>query len=136
MHKIIKWSDIVQISANENQTVGLKCDGIVVSTSYDESYKSQQSKWADVNSILYSSSNVFGLKTDGTVIIVGYQSNYCDTSGWKDIIAIFPAHDNLLDLADGIVITTNQSYSGLNEGSGKVKDWKVKDWKGIAVPII
>lgn len=127
------WTNISEISCSGTVTLGLRSDGTVVATGDNRSGACNVSDWSNIISVIaINDGKSYGLRSDGTVIAIGYQSNYCDTTGWKDIIAIFPAHDHLLGLkSDGTVVTTNHSYFGFNEGNGKVEDWR-----GIAVPII
>lgn len=126
------WTNINQISGSGTVTLGLRSDGTVVATGDNREGACNVSDWSNITSIIEINGTSYGLRSDGTVFVTGFRSNYCDTSSWKDIIAIFPAHDHMLGLkSDGTVVTANHKYSGLNEGYGKVEDWK-----GIAVPII
>jgi alpha-tubulin suppressor-like RCC1 family protein len=72
------WTDIVQVAAAYDFTVGLKSDGTVKAT--DENIDVAQ--WTDIIQLATGWGHVVGLKSDGTVVATGYnssgQSQLCD----------------------------------------------------------
>jgi hypothetical protein len=73
--RIKKWKDIVAISC-DSETVGLKLDGTVVTTSLTL----HVSDWTDIVAISCATGCIVGLKSDGTVVSAGHP---CDLSQWK-----------------------------------------------------
>ena len=104
--KVENWSDIIAISAQGNNVMGLRVDGTVVSVKSSEdiagsSYSGQYDieSWTDIVALSTSKEHTLGLKSDGTVISTeyifmededeeddDYRSYYygqCDVEKWK-----------------------------------------------------
>ena len=52
-------------------TVGLRSDGTVVATGYNEYSQCDTEQWTDITAVCVSGNRTLGLKKDGTVIITG-----------------------------------------------------------------
>ena len=121
-YKAFKNNEI--ISAESNNTVGLKADGTVVAVGSDYEGKCDVSNWKDIVEISAGYNHTVGLKTDGTVIAVGDNVNcQCDVSNWNDIVTISAGSYHTVGLkADGTVIAVG------NNGSGQCD---VSNWNDI-----
>jgi len=62
------------------------------------------------------------LKADGTVVAVGYnEKSLCNTSEWRDIVAIFAGASQTIGLkANGTVV----EVGGNDYGQKKVTEWR------------
>ena len=93
----LKWKNVKKLAACEasNQVIGLLEDGHCVATTPDyDAGVHYVSGWSDIVDIVCDQYYAAGLRKDGTVVVSG-RGNLADnlrkmTSGWKDIIAIFP----------------------------------------------
>jgi len=86
------WTDIIQISAGEAHTVGLKSDGTVVAVGHNVFGQLDVNEWKNIIQIAAGPYHTVGLKSDGTVIAVGYnEAGECEVEGWTDIIQISAA---------------------------------------------
>lgn len=125
---VSSWHDIVAISAGDYNTIGLKSDGTVISTTVTNSmYDAGQcdvSSWKDIVAISVGNMQTIGLKADGTVVAAG--TNYYNQSAvsdWKDIVAISAGWAHTVGLkSDGTVVAT---------GSNENNQCAVKNWTDI-----
>lgn len=84
---VSEWNNLIDITAY-TQTVGLKTDGIIVSTGTgsNEYEQSDVSEWTDVISISTGDTFTMGLRSNGTVLATGSNDyGQCDVSTWNDI---------------------------------------------------
>ena len=91
---VSEWTDIVAISAGNGYTVGLKADGTVVATKFNDNIftyyhdygQCDVASWTDIVAIDAGSRHTVGLKSDGTVVATGINNHgQCDVGGWTNI---------------------------------------------------
>lgn len=135
-----KWTDIVDVAADESILAVLQGDGTV---GYVYAYKlpgenplvphmgtyifDDMAEWTDIVDLSIGAvGTIAGLKSDGTVVVSKRYSgsapgeDYFDAAKWTDIIAISKSAFNLLGLKrDGTVVTTGR----VNEEQKKVSEW-------------
>lgn len=118
------WEQIVErktIAVGGNHTVGLKADGTVMATGYNEYGQCDVSDWTDIIALSAGIFHTVGLKADGTVVAAGdNEYGQCDVSDWTDVVAISTGERYTVGLrADSTVVAT-----GDNEyGQCDVSDW-------------
>ena len=77
------------LSADRSHTVGLKADGSVVATGFNESGQCDVSNWTGIISVSAGAEHTVGLKNNGTVIAVGSnEDGQRNVSGWSDIVSV------------------------------------------------
>lgn len=86
-----KWENIVAISSNYSESVGLKDDGTVVAKSANQYGKGEVTKWKNIVAIeVDDCGDIAGLRSDGTVLTTS--KNYREeVSHWKDIMPVSTA---------------------------------------------
>ena len=96
------------ISAGNSQTLGLKNDGTIAYTGFNNSVQADVSGWTDVIAVSSGFDQNVALKSDGTVEAIGtYEYGHCNVDDWTDIIAISAGNKHTLGLkADGTVVFT------------------------------
>lgn len=111
------WSDIIAVSARGCVSAGLRSDGTVVCTLFEEDALRD---WKDIVSIDVDGSGLVGLKMDGTVLSTNRNNNQFDVSNWSDIIAVSYGGSCAVGLkADGTVVASGNNYCGQCD----VGDW-------------
>ena len=113
------------ISARNGHTVGIKTDGTVVATDFNDSGQCDEViGWEDMVAVSAGGWHTVGLKSDGTVVATGYNSGgQCNVTDWKDIVAVSAGYYHTVGLkSDGTVVATGHN------GYGKCN---VTDWKDI-----
>lgn len=86
-----EFSNILMISCDDFYTVGLRKDGTVLSTKYqennhivDDRYDCDTSTWSNIIAIAIGGHNIYGLKADGTLKAVGINTyGECEVSNLK-----------------------------------------------------
>jgi alpha-tubulin suppressor-like RCC1 family protein len=102
------------ITAGENNTVGLKQDGTLVSVGGNLSGQLNFSSWTNIKSIAVGAYHTVGLKQDGTVVAVG-ESGHVPTgslnvSTWTGITAISAGYNHTVGLKqDGTVVAVGSA---------------------------
>ncbi len=99
-------TDLVQISVNGSNAIGLKDNGRIV-VAGNPSYSSEVKSWENVTYIALGSSHAVAVKDDGTVVCTG-SSNACDVSDWSNIEKVYAGND----------ITIGQTTDGKLVSSG------------------
>ena len=101
--------------------VGLKSDGTVVATGYNDYGQCDVEGWADIVAISAGNTDTVGLKSDGTVVAVGdNRHGQCDVEDWTDIVAIAAGDSHTVGLkSNGTVVATGLN----NHGQCNVEDW-------------
>ncbi len=121
---VLKWKDIVAISASETDVVGLKSNGTVVCAS-DFGTSGDLSSWTDIVKIYTGGNRIIGVQSDGNVLCVGAvahdkgESSSPNVKGWRDII--------------DFVVTDYDTYGLKRDGTlvaGRNPD-RVASWKDI-----
>ena len=126
---VSSWYDIVSISAGDTHTVGLKADGTLVATGYNEEYQCdmqllmQNACGKRIVGIAAGYGHTLALLADGTVAATGVNAyGECDVYGWTDIVAIVAGSEISAGLrSDGTVVA-----AGLNTGR-----WNLESWQDI-----
>lgn len=126
---IYDWTDIKDIEAGVQVTIGLKSDGTVVAAGQNKWCECNVSNWTDIVSISAEQHTV-GLKSDGTVVATGYNNDgQCNVSGWTDIVAIATNSSTTFGLkSDGTVVSAGGNKSGYGS---ETREWDVADLKDI-----
>jgi len=118
------WSDIVEIAAGGDFSIGLKKDGLVVAVGKNDDGQCNVYNWQNIISISAGSSHTVGLKKDGSVVAVGKNDDgQCNVSNWQNIIAISAKSNNTVGLMqDGKVIVVGNNENG---------QCKTEGWRNI-----
>ena len=66
------WKNIVQISGDTHNLVGLCKDGTVVVTGTNDYGQYDAEQWTDIVAVKATQDSIYGIKSDGTIIGVGY----------------------------------------------------------------
>lgn len=121
---VSSWSDIIEVSAGDYHTVGIKSNGTVVTVGNNDYNQCEISSWNDIMSISAGNTHTVGLKSDGTVLAVGNNTyKQCEVSSWSDIVSISAGLNHTVGLkSDGTVMV-----SGSNS---KIRD-TILSWKDI-----
>ena len=118
----IRYQDLSEgkIAAGGWHTAGLKSDGTVVATGYNDYGQCDVSGWRDIVAVSTGSLHTVGLKSDGTVVAMGYNDyGRCDVSGWRDIVAVSAGGRHTVGLkSDGTVVVTGDNEYGQCDVSG------------------
>ena len=117
--KELNWSDIVAVSVNKKDIVGLKSDGTVVADIFND-----YSGWSFITAISSGNNHTVGLRLFGTVVAEGSNINgQCDLSSWSDIVAVSVSNNHTVGLkSDGTVVAA---------GRNEEKQCNVEAWTDI-----
>lgn len=116
------WNSVVEISARYGHTLGLKSNGTVVATGYnDEDGQCDVEDWNNIVAISAGYYHSVGLKSDGTVVANGANnSGQCNVNEWTDIVSIATGLYHTVGLkSDGTVVATGNN----DNGQCNVDDW-------------
>ena len=111
------WNEIAMretVVVSSNHTVGLKEDGTVVATGYNNYGQCDVKSWKDIIALAAGDDLSVGLKGDGTVVATGdNDAGQCNVENWSDIVAISSGWDHIVGLkADGTVVATGHNDWG------------------------
>ena len=85
-----QWKDIVAVSMNSSDVVGITKDGRVRTTS--DWLTNQTKDWENIVAVSVNRDIVVGLKKDGTVVAasesVGYDEMFETMESWENIVAV------------------------------------------------
>ena len=101
-------------------TVGLRSNGTVVATGYNNMGQCNVDSWTDIVSVAAGWYHTVGLRSDGTVVAVGSRTHgQCSVDSWTDIVAVAARHYHTVGLrSDGTVVATGDNEDGqCNVGS-------------------
>lgn len=103
---VSEWYDIVEISAGQGYTLGLKADGTVYYTGCNDYGQQDITKLKGIKSISAGYNHSVALMQNGTVIATGNNDcGQCNVSSWEDIIAIETGYENTFGVTkDGQVL--------------------------------
>jgi len=91
-------SNITQVDAGYDHTVGLKDDGTVVAVGNSGSGQSgpcDVGNWTGITQVAAGRCHTVGLKDDGTLVAVGdNESGQCDVGNWTDITQVTAGYDH------------------------------------------
>lgn len=123
---IKEWSDIEDIVACKDFTIGLKKDGTVVVEGEGESNVEAIKQWQDIVAIEtdgFTPNHIIGLKRNGTLeILAKYTNQIYEVSEWKNIKKVVSCFLYAAGLKeDGSVIVTTARMDRLNK---RVKSWR------------
>ena len=80
------WCDMIEVSAGDRHTVGLKADGTVIAIGDNSFGQCNVSSWNNIVEISAGDRYTVGLKSDGTVVATGRNEHgECNTDGWNNI---------------------------------------------------
>ena len=109
-------------SAGIRYAIGVKADGTVVATDYNDEGQTNVSGWEDIVSVAAKGAVSLGLRSDGTVVS-SHRLGNVDVADWEDVIAISVGERFAIGLRnDGTL------YSQGHPGDGQLD---VGDWTGI-----
>jgi alpha-tubulin suppressor-like RCC1 family protein len=103
------------VSAYDYQTVGLKSDGTVVATGYNEQGQCNVGDWTGIVQVDTGWLYTVGLKSDGTVVVMGNNLNgACSVGDWTDIVQVDAGDSHTVGLkSDGTAVAVG--YDGHGE---------------------
>ena len=80
------WQDITAVAAGYYHSVGLKADGTVVATGFNDYGQCDVSEWTDIVAVAAGGWHTLGLKADGSIVATGRNENgQCETQGWDNM---------------------------------------------------
>jgi hypothetical protein len=83
------WTDIIQVSAGDNHTVGLKDDGTLVAVGWNDAGQCDVGNWKNITQVAAGRWHTVGLKSDGTVVASEFcKHGQCDVDNWADIVQV------------------------------------------------
>lgn len=107
------------ISAGIRYSVGVKADGTVIATNYNDEGQTNVSEWKDIVSVSAKGAITIGLKSDGTVAVSHSLFNI-DITDWENIIEVSAGERYIIGLKnDGSLVS--QGHRG--DGQRNVDDW-------------
>ncbi len=112
------------IAAGYWHTVGLKSDGTVVATGWNNLGQCDTSNWTNVVAVSVSSTHTVALKSNGTVYATGFNhEGQCNVASWKDIVSISAGSNHTIGLKkNGTVVAV---------GSNDANQCAVSEWEDI-----
>jgi hypothetical protein len=72
-----------QVAAGRYHTVGLKSNGTVVATGFNDYGQLDVGSWTGITQVAAEDDNTVGLKSDGTVVATGSNYGQCNTNQWN-----------------------------------------------------
>ena len=66
------WKNVIQISGDKHNLVGLCKDGTVVVTGTNDYGQYDAEEWTDIVAVKATQDSIYGIKSDGTIVGVGY----------------------------------------------------------------
>jgi hypothetical protein len=108
------WTDIVQVAAGVDHTVGMKSNGTVVAVGRCNHGQCDVNSWTDIVQVAAGVYHTVGVKSNGTVVAVGRNSyGECDVSSWTDIVQVAAGSNNTVGMKnDGTVVAVGWNDSG------------------------
>ena len=79
------WQNIIDIAAGRYHVAGLKLDGTVVASGYNEEGQCNVGQWTDIVQVAAGYGTTLGIKSNGTVISTN--ADY-DISHWRNIVQV------------------------------------------------
>ena len=109
------------VAAGWNHIVGLRADGAVLATGYNDARQCDVRGWADIVQVAAGSWQTLGVKDDGTVVAAGFsESGQTNVGGWTNITQVAAGHGHTVGLkSDGIVVAVGAN----DRGECEVGDW-------------
>lgn len=71
----MNWTNIIDVDANENNTVGLRSDGTVVATGANMYGQCSVGGWTDVVAISAGMFHTLAMRADGSLVAAGSNGN-------------------------------------------------------------
>lgn len=126
-----EFTDLVAVDFRGSTATGLKSDGTVVATSYNQHINQNLQavkSWRNIISVKTGSNRVYGLRSDGKVLVEGLEASYASAPNWDNIIAIATddygcmglrsngsalaesINTNVMDKWSGVVVIADSSY--------------------------
>lgn len=125
------WTDIVAIACGNSHLVGLKSDGTVVATGYNEQGQCNVSGWNNVSKIYAINNTTLAIRKDGTILACGMIDNYSELRKIKNAeeIGSYCGTDKFIVLlSDGTTTTDIADVSTIFKETGntqKIKSVKI-----------
>jgi len=116
-----RFEVIPMVTAGIVHTIGLKSDGTVVATGYNEHGQCDVDHWTDIVQVAAGERHTIGLRSDGTVVAAGgSHERECNVGGWTDIVQVDCGRYHTVGLrSDGTLVATGRNSSG----QCNVGDW-------------
>lgn len=105
------FSDIVQLSAGQYYTIGLKSDGTVVAVGDNTSGQCDVGWWSDIIQVEAGWLYTLGIKPDGSVVGEGMSNSIKrELNRWSDIVQVSTGYDHTIGLkSDGTVVAVGET---------------------------
>jgi len=125
------------ISAGTSHIVALQSNGTVVAAGVDEIWQRAIAKWRNIVAVACGSTCTFGLSSNGKVVQVGkkgYANPYCNTSRWRNIVAISvyeEAPPHYSEWGDTFAVGLRADGTVVTAGKAKCDADNTADWRDI-----
>ena len=111
------WDEIAErktIAIGNDHVVGLKSDGTVVATGWNDDGQCDVEDWTDIVAVAADYVHTVGLKSNGTVVATGDNDDgQCDVEDWTDIVAVAAGDNHTVGLkSDGTVVAAGKNDAG------------------------
>ena len=95
-------------------TVGLRSDGTVIATRWNEYGQCGVDSWTDIVAVAAGGDHTVGLRSDGTVVATGdNDGGQCNVDSWTDIVAVAAGYYHTVGLrSDGTVVAVGDNDYG------------------------
>ena len=102
------------LAVGDYHTVGLRSDGTVVATGWNNYSQCDVDSWSDIVAVDTGTYHTVGLRSDGTVVATGLNlGGLCNVNSWSDIVAVAAGNDHTVGLrSDGTVVATGWNDDG------------------------
>ena len=102
------------LAVGDYHTVGLRSDGTVVATGWNNYSQCDVDSWSDMVAVDTGTYHTVGLRSDGTVVATGLNlGGLCNVNSWSDIVAVAAGNDHTVGLrSDGTVVATGWNDDG------------------------
>ena len=122
--EVENWGDVVAVSVNVTQSLGLDANGTVYAAGKNTRGECDVGTWKDVVAVEAGFYASFGLRTDGTVVACGDTERYGGQIGsWSNIKAISAMPGNHYGLA-ALGTEGNIFFAGFEQELSEVTGWE------------
>jgi hypothetical protein len=123
------WSNVVQVAAGDEHTVGVRSDGTVLAVGRSDYGQCNVSSWSNIMQVTAGFWHTVGLKSDGTLEVVGDNTfGQCDVGSWSNIVQVAAGDEHTVGVrSDGTVVAVGYNYYG---------QCNVASWSDEITPVV